>query len=77
MAIERCLYGNHDYDTGKTGTGFIYSDAPHGVAVDTPTCPMCYLAHMRRFYPDSRVTAHFAQHMTTHHPGATAPQVQP
>jgi hypothetical protein len=71
MTIDRCQYGNHTYETGETGTGFIYSDAPHGITVDTLTCPLCYLAHMRRFYPDSKVTAHFAEHMTTHYPNAS------
>lgn len=50
--LTLCVYGNHHYDVQKVGTGYIYTDLQNGVKEDTPICPACYLAHLRRYYPD-------------------------
>jgi hypothetical protein len=54
--LMTCKLGNHKYDVQKVGTGFFYTDEKHGVSVNTPACPTCFLSHLQKYYPQSPVT---------------------
>jgi len=50
-----CKYGNHIVDMHPAAL-YIYTDLENGVSENTPTCPACYLEHLQKYYPDSKIT---------------------
>ena len=56
---RHCEYKDH---TAAEGVAmFCYIDEPHGITDNMHICEDCYLEHLQRYYPDSRVTIYLAK----------------
>jgi hypothetical protein len=57
--FNKCEYKNHEIEAGK-GV-FCYIDEPHGIMINMIICEDCYLEHLQKYYPDSRVTIYLTE----------------
>ena len=59
MMYKHCEYKNHDVDVGIQI--HCYVDAKNGITEYIYICEDCYLEHLQKYYPDSRVTIYLTE----------------